>query len=75
MQSSAAGDAGPFLWEGVRCLVVFEVFGSGIFVVAIVWLGVGGGGGGYVGVWDGGVSGGEGAGNEYVTSQDREMRT
>ena len=28
MQSSAAGDAGPFLWEGVRCLLVFEVFGS-----------------------------------------------
>ena len=36
-----------------------------------VWVG----GGGYVCVWDGGVSGGEGAGNEYVTSQDREMRT
>ena len=70
MQSSAAGDAGPFLWEGVRCLVVFEVFGSGIFFVAI-FLVVGGGGR----VWDGGVSGGEGAGNEYVTSQDREMRT
>ena len=68
MQSSAAGDAGPFLWEGVRCLVVFEVFGSGIFFVAI-FLVVGGGG-----VY-GGVSGGEGAGNEYVTSQDREMRT
>lgn len=33
------------------------------------WLGEGGR------VWDGGVSGGEGAGNEYVTSQDREMRT
>jgi len=45
MQSSAAGDAGPFLWEGVRCLVVFEVFGSGIFFVAIFWLCVGGGGG------------------------------
>ena len=43
MQSSAAGDAGPFLWEGVRCLVVFEVFGSGIFFVAI-FLVVGGGG-------------------------------
>ena len=42
MQSSAAGDAGPFLWEGVRCLVVFEVFGSGIFFVAI-FLVVGGG--------------------------------
>lgn len=55
--------------------MVFEVFGSGIFFVAIFWLCVGGGGGGYVCVWDGGVSGGEGAGNEYVTSQDREMRT
>ena len=43
MQSSAAGDAGPFLWEGVRCLVVFEVFGGGIFFVAI-FLVVGGGG-------------------------------
>ena len=43
MQSSAAGDAGPFLWEGVRCLVVFEVFGSGIFFVGI-FLVVGGGG-------------------------------
>lgn len=52
--------------------MVFEVFGSGIFFVAI-FLVVGGGGGGRV--WDGGVSGGEGAGNEYVTSQDREMRT
>ena len=50
MQSSAAGDAGPFLWERVRCLVVFEVFGSGIFFVAI--FGVVGGGGVCVG--DGG---------------------
>ena len=43
MQSSAAGDAGPFLWEGVLFLLVFVVFGSGIFFVAI-FLVVGGGG-------------------------------
>lgn len=70
MQSSAAGDAGPFLWEGVRCLLVFEVFGSGIFFCCYFF-----GGWGRGCVVDGGVSGGEGAGNEYVTSQDREMRT
>ena len=43
MQSSAAGDAGPFLWERVRCLVVLEVFGSGIFL--LLFFGSGGGGG------------------------------
>ncbi|ARE65113.1 hypothetical protein A4V08_36780 [Lachnoclostridium sp. YL32] len=54
-----------------RCRAFFagkgEVFGSGIFLLLIF---LGGGG-----VWGGDVSGGEGAGNEYVTSQDREMRT
>ena len=45
MQSSAAGDAGPVFGAGVTCWVGGEVFGGGLFLVAM-FLVVGGLGGG-----------------------------